>query len=213
MVLQRAFRVSCAGTLLDSVRTLVSRPAVAVAVLALVSLTTSCDAFVPGATSLRLPRVSPSISLRNGGPSVALAAQRFYDRAGGAGAIDTCVEDFYDRLEDDEDLQEALALKKTGKIDMDYLKLNQWNMMRFAFKGKPTNGVLRLADLATGLSAQHWDTLLGHMGDTFEFLALEDDIVEEAMSNVKLLEEKFKRSKTKPSAAFIAAMEADKEGK
>jgi len=124
-----------------------------------------------------------------------MAEERFYDRAGGAGVVDTCVEDFYDRLEDDDELLKGMVLRKTGKVDIEYLKDNQWNMMRFAFKGKPLNGPLRLADLATSLDSRHWDKLMAYMDETFQFLGLEQSIADEAKANALLLKEKFEKNK------------------
>jgi len=33
------------------------------------------------------------------------------------------VEDFYDRLEDDDEVMKGLVLRKTGEVDIEYLKV------------------------------------------------------------------------------------------
>eukprot|EP00283_Hemiselmis_rufescens_P003944 CAMPEP_0173418436 /NCGR_PEP_ID=MMETSP1357-20121228/591_1 /TAXON_ID=77926 /ORGANISM="Hemiselmis rufescens, Strain PCC563" /LENGTH=146 /DNA_ID=CAMNT_0014380925 /DNA_START=123 /DNA_END=563 /DNA_ORIENTATION=+ len=143
-----------------------------------------------------LPLRTAAIRLGDSCTKVA-GGKRLYDRAGGAGTIDTCVEDFYDRLEDDDEIAKALVFRQSGLMSLESLKESKWNMMRFAFKGKPDKGPLRLVDLATQLNAEHWDTLIEHMQDTFEFLSLDEEIREEAMKNVEQLEPLFKKRSPK----------------
>mmetsp|Transcript_1017 Transcript_1017/g.2367 ORF Transcript_1017/g.2367 Transcript_1017/m.2367 type:complete len:167 (+) Transcript_1017:41-541(+) len=139
---------------------------------------------LPLLPSVPLGRTSAVARCRR--PPALRAKNDIFERLGGDGALDTVVEDFYDRMLEDSEFESVL-----GEIDDVTLKDDPHNMMRVAFTGVPED-TKDIADLWIGLKAEHFDKVIGLMEETFDFISVEDDIAQEALKTAKGLKGLFK---------------------
>eukprot|EP00287_Rhodomonas_sp_CCMP768_P011274 CAMPEP_0196723248 /NCGR_PEP_ID=MMETSP1091-20130531/5390_1 /TAXON_ID=302021 /ORGANISM="Rhodomonas sp., Strain CCMP768" /LENGTH=164 /DNA_ID=CAMNT_0042065105 /DNA_START=39 /DNA_END=533 /DNA_ORIENTATION=- len=142
------------------------------------------NAFMSPTIALLRPSASSSSKCRTSSLALRAGSDSLLDRLGGPCSLDACVEEFYDRLMEDEELGECFA----GVSELD-LKEDQRNLMRVTFTGVPEDK--KIADLKTGLKAAHFEKVATHLVNTLQFLAIDEDVVAEAKTAVTPLKGLF----------------------
>lgn len=112
-------------------------------------------------------------------------ASTLYDRLGGMEAITLAVEQFYDRVLADPELQPFF-----GKTKMDWLKTRQGQFLAQALGGPSAYAGQSMKDAHTHLAieSKHFNLVAGHLADTLKALGIAPPLVEEVIAVVATLQ-------------------------
>lgn len=110
----------------------------------------------------------------------ALASESLYERLGGAGAVNAAVDIFYDKV-----LADPILTPMFEGVDMARQRRKQVMFLTVAFggpaaySGEGMRAAHRRLVEEKGLSDEHFDAVVGHLGDTLAELGVEDGLIAE----------------------------------